>query len=488
MALPELMFEPETPAVERPSQARLVAPPAAVPSDVRLIAAVSRLIDLHQCRRDSGVYVPETQERSGYMLALALIILDVLREIEMDQGPGPVAVAEVVTAAKARISSATADDVDFVIDSIAAEREIKYGIEDGQGGLDLGMTKESTPLIEKVRGFDQVQLSENARLFLRVSSMKESWLYSDLDAERLVKAIERGQFADIPRFCRAMILEVATKNKQISSALERPALSLREMLVEYGGEIATSMQEATEVIKQAVKLIFSASVEEEFESWGAASGVPYAIGNLRTEIELVMQNVEALSRRFIKFLEAAQRARPTGAEGIPFLRIIDQLTKSDPPVQADRLGAMLANLMPWGQHLAFFNPSLLVGAIDLASLQDEDDPAPQEDFTIDPDKHGGNQRFDDFLQRHAALIVQSLRAHGPMRFTDLAALTGFSYQPGESPADFFGIYTAESDLGDGHAQIVIGVTGDIFELHIDEGRYSGSNPLILLKEGGHGTE
>ena len=322
---------------------------SAIPHEVRLVAAVSRLVDLHQSRRESGVYVPETQERAGYLLAVALLMLDTLRELEMDRGPCFVAISEVLEPLKKRVSTVTAEELDFVIDSWAREREIRYGVEDGNGGLVFGLTKDSTPLIEKARGFAQVQLSENGRLLLRVSAMKESWLYSDIDAEKLVKAIERGQFGDIPRFCKMMVLEIASKNKQLSSALERPTLAeLRDMLIEDGAGIAGALRDATEVVKRACVLIFDDQTRLAFENWKARSSVNYSVGNLQTEIELVMQNVEALSRRFVGFLDTAQRARTTGGEGIPFLSIIEAMTASSFVPDAERLEAMLAGLMPWG--------------------------------------------------------------------------------------------------------------------------------------------
>jgi hypothetical protein len=69
-----------------------------VPHDVRLVAAISRLVDLHQTRRENGVYVPETYERSGQMLAYALLLLDTLREMEMERGPSFVSIGEVHSA------------------------------------------------------------------------------------------------------------------------------------------------------------------------------------------------------------------------------------------------------------------------------------------------------------------------------------------------------------------------------------------------------
>ena len=322
---------------------------SSIPHDVRLVAAISRLVDLHQSRRETGVYVPETHERSGQMLALALLLLDTLREIEMDRGPSFVPVGEVLSAMRKRVSTVIDEDLDFVIDTLAHEREIRYGVEDGEGGITFGLSKESTPLVEKARGFAQVQLTENGRLLLRISAMKESWLYSDIDAEKLVKAIERGQFADIPRFCKMMVLEIASKNKQLSSALERPTLAeLRDMLIDDGPGIAGALRDATEVVKQACSKIFDAGTRESFEMWKERNPVRYSIGNLQTEIELVMQNVEALSRRFVGFLETAQRARSTGGEGIPFLSIVDSMTVPSSVPNWRRLEAILAELMPWG--------------------------------------------------------------------------------------------------------------------------------------------
>ncbi len=75
------------------------------------------------------------------MLALALLLLDTLREIEMDRGPSFVPIGEVLSAMRKRVSTVNEEDLDFVIDSLAHEREIRYGVEDGEGGITFGLTK-----------------------------------------------------------------------------------------------------------------------------------------------------------------------------------------------------------------------------------------------------------------------------------------------------------------------------------------------------------
>lgn len=446
------------------------------------MAAVSRIIDLHQSRREAGVYVPETQERAGYLLALALLLMDALRELEMERGPAFVPVSEVLGALKKRVSMVTAEDLDFVIDSLSREREIRYGVEDGEGGLDFGLTKDSTPLVEKARGFAQVQLSENGRLLLRVSAMKESWLYSDIDAEKLVKAIERGQFGDIPRFCKMMVLEIASKNKQLSSALERPTLAeLRDMLIEDGAGIAGSLRDAAEVVKQACTKIFDAGTREEFEIWKARNSVPYSMGNLQTEIELVMQNVEALSRRFVGFLETAQRARSTGGEGIPFLSVIESMTNPSSVPDLQRLEAILAELMPWGVGSGFFHPSQMVGSIDFTTLDDAEETIPVSTFNLEPDRIASHSRLMDFILRNRSMVIDRLKTR-PTTFSEMISEVSFALESDETPADFFGVYSVPEHLDGEGFRIVVGMTGDSFDTRISGNRYSGSDPLMFLTE------
>ncbi|WP_232246813.1 hypothetical protein [Burkholderia humptydooensis] len=409
-------------------------------------------------------------------------MLDTLREIEMERGPSYVAIADVFEPLRRRVSFVTADDVDFVIESLAHEREIRFGVEDGRGGIALGLTKDTTPLVEKARGFGQVQLSENGRLLLRVSAMKESWLYSDIDADKLVKAIERGQFGDVPRFCKMMVLDIASKHKQLTSAMERPTLAdIRDMLVENGSGIADSLRDATDVVKRACTLIFDQRTRDDFDHWASRHGVVYSIGNLQTEVELVMQNVEALSRRFVAFLETAQRARTAGGGGVPFLAVIDGLTSRDSRPDAARLAALLAGIMPWGVRPGYFAPSQMVGSVDFAALAGDDDTPPVSSFTLDPESRSSHGRLLDFILRNRALVIDRLK-DGPASLSELLTTIGFVMEADETPADFLGVYSAPEHLDGEGFNIAVGITGERFDIRIGKDRFTGSDPLIALME------
>lgn len=429
------------------------------------------------------MYVPETPERAGYMLSVAFLVLEALRELEMDRGPTFVALAEVHARIRQRVTTVTADDLTFVVDTLARERDIRYGVEDGKGGLEFGLTKDSTPLLERARDFNQVQLTENGRLLLRVSAAKENWLYTDVDAERLVAAIERKQFGDIPRLCRSLILEVASKSKQLTSAMERPTLSeLRDILLAEGGGIADALQKAIEVVKRAINLIHGTGAREAFDAWKYTYGVEYSLGNLQTEVEMVMQNVEALARRFVTFLDTAQRAKPVGGTSVDFLSIVKSLTTAGVSPAPDRLEALMAGIMPWGIRGERFHPVDLVGQVDFTQLGEES-ITPVSTFTLDPTQDdASHNRFLNFLLRNRALVIARLREQ-PLLFSELVAGTAFALEEGESPTDFFGVYSSPEQLDGEGFTIKVGLTGKTFQTNIDGTWFSGTDPMMFLEKG-----
>jgi len=450
-----------------------------LPHEIRLIAAISRLIDIHQSRRETGgAYAPDVPEKAGFNLFLALSIIESLHEIEIDRGVGFAPVSELSSKVKKRVPRVTDADIEYCIANLKLGREIHYGISDTDGEVKFARTWDSTPLIEVEEGFSQVQLTENARLLLRVSSLKESWLYSDLDADRLVKAIERGQFQDVPAFCRAMTLDLSAKSKQLSVALERPSLTeLRTLLVTEGSGIAKSLSAAAATINQAIELIFSEHVRDE---WDKRPEQGFYLGNLQADLELVLQNVESLSRRFMNFLEMAQRVRNEGIEAIRFIQIADSLVAHGSTDTIHRTESILNELMPWGVTTRIFHPSMLAGEVELKE-QCNPELNKAQGFTVDPHSTGGPTRFLDLLKRNREVLVQRLQ-EGPMSFSEMAALTGFVLEADETPLDFFGAYASPGLLSSDNQKIVVGLTDTLSNFTNTSHEITGSDPVMFIEE------
>lgn len=450
-----------------------------LPHEIRLIAAVSRLIDLHQSRREGGAYVPDIPDKAGYFLALALMMLDCLREIELERGAGAVPFSILSGMIRKRVTDACDEDIEYCIANLKKEREIHYGIEGDGGRISIGRTWDTTPLVHVVEGFSQIQLTENARLLMRVSSLRESWLYSDLDADRLNKAIERGQFGDIPNFCRAMTLDLATKNKQLSSALERPSLSdLRDLLLREGSSISDSLTKATETIKIAIELIFDERTRKAFSIWADRERPAFSLGNLQSELELVLQNVEALSRRFVTFLDTAQKVRQQGAERIRFIEIADHLVRNAHSNESSRLEAFLHRILSAGSNHSHFDPGMLVGAVDFR--EKEEIPAAAA-FTVDPNETSSHSRFRRFIMRNRDRIVERLK-QGPVLLSEVMTMDGYDLLPEESILDLFGAYSAPDALEDDTTTILVGFGATLFELEHNGSLITGNDPIMVMEE------
>jgi len=272
-----------------------------LPHDIRLIAAVSRLIDFHQSQRTSGAYVPEIHDRAGFNLHLALLVINTLHDIELDRGDGYCPMVELTQRVIERFPDSAPQDIRLAVENLGQGREIHYGQTSCEGETIYARTWETTPLIEMQGNGSQVRLSENARLFLRVSSLRGSWLYSDIDADRIIKAFERGQFQDISTFSRSMTLDPV--------------------------------------------------INESFDAWAMRHQPGYHLGNLQAELDLILQSVEALSRQFLRFLRLAQQVKNDGVQPIHFLGIANNLVLHGSENDIAKAEAVMSSILPAGVSL-----------------------------------------------------------------------------------------------------------------------------------------
>lgn len=459
-----------------------------LPPEIRLVAAVSRLLDIHQSRRaGGGAYAPDVPETAGANLFLALSIINALHEVETERGAGYIAISELANHLRQSIPDASLEDIEFCIANLKHSREIHYRTRSEAGDIVDGRTWDTTPLLDAQDGISQVRLTENARLLLRITSVRESWLYSDIEADRLIKVIERQQFQDLPGYCRSMALELASKSKQLSGALERPSLSeLRTMLIGEGAGIASSLKDAARTVTRAIDLIFRKDTDEAFERWlQSPAGARMArdgitLGNLQADLHLVLQHVEALSRRFLDFIERAQKVRHEGVEPIRFLDIADRLIREGSAERIDRAESLFAEFLPWGQDQRIFHPSMLIGEADL-SVANEDEPEPMHTFTLDPTAPTPQSRFAEFLARNREIVLDRLIA-GPASFSEVIALGGFALEPDDSLLDFFGVYTNPGLLDFKDARIVVGLTDGTVRFSNSNYDIISTDPVMYLEQ------
>jgi len=451
------------------------------PNSIRLIAAVSRLLDLHQSRRESGVSTPAVPERAGYNLSVALAVLEVLHDLQMERGAGVVSVSEVFELLSSTIPSLQRDELDFCLDTLKTRRDIHYAEHTPDGEIKPRVTFNTTDLIRVVDGYDQVSLTDNAQLLLRIGGLKDEWLFNDVEAERLVKAIEREQYDRIHDFCRGLNADIAQQNSELLKILDHPSTNaLRDKLVHDGAKIEQSLSLAKINVNEAIGLLSSELVIDSFNKWRHRENAKFSWSNVLSELESVLQCLEAYSRNFVKFLDTLQQARPSPVQRIDFLLAINHISSGILSEPEMTLNALLSRVLPHGIDADIFHPGFLVGEVDFRI--NENVTVVPAVFSLDKTGTKNTGRLWDFLNRNRAVLMDRLK-QSPLRFSELVEMTGFDLLEDETPSDFFGIYTVSDHLsGEASARIVVGFTREKFKTEHDGVVVSGSDPVLVLEE------
>ncbi|QVI80703.1 hypothetical protein KHW15_00875 [Pseudomonas syringae] len=156
-----------------PLTSPLEAPPD-LPAEVRLVAAVSRLLDFHQARSSGGnVSVPEVPETAAHNLHLAISLITALGQWELEQGQALVSLKQLRQLAGEDVQSVDEAALEHCVLSLSRSREIRFGVKTNEG-IGVASTSDTTPLLMFDSSLRQVGLTDNARMFIRVAELKDS--------------------------------------------------------------------------------------------------------------------------------------------------------------------------------------------------------------------------------------------------------------------------------------------------------------------------
>lgn len=458
-----------------------------IPSAVMMLAATSRLLDLHQSRRSQGggVTIPDPPEGAGRNIGIALLILAMLRDIEMERGTGAVSKAEIHLILIEKIDNITLDEIEFVIETLSWDREIHYAVPGAERKFEQRRTRQRTNLLRRSDGFDGVELTENGRMLLRVCETERSWLYDDKDAEKLITAFEHKKYKDIASFCLDIAQEFGVKMRELTDHIERPTRQEQcDILVSDGIGISEMLHNTMETIRKAVSIAYSSSTIESFAEWSEVEGPDFDLGNIQAELEVLLQMAESVSRRFMEFLQIAQERSNLSPTEHRFLGIADHLVFNGNPHSSQQLEYFLAEVLYPSANLQWFHPSILPEKINFADLMNTKTTCRQQtSFDINSDDQSvSEKRFMEFIDRNRGWLFSRLE-NGPLPFSELLSTNSFTLAPDESPLDFIGIYMFPSLLdteGSDSYRVYVGLTGQEYQTQIEQVNLLASDPVIFM--------
>jgi hypothetical protein len=456
-----------------------------IPPSILVLAAASRLIDLHQSRRQTGVYAPDVPENAGRNLGVALMALTALRDIEMERGFGFVTVEELHLLLCQSVDEIDREELEFVLASLAQEREIHYALPNEQRQLENGRTRKTTNLIIFADSQEQVKITDNGRLFLRICDDEQAWLYSDSDTKKLITALTYNKFHDIPTLCRTIGQDLAAKGAMLADLIARPTRQeQRSILVADGQGIGTMLVNAKSTVREAMAFAFNERTFDDFENWKEREGSDLELGNIQAELETLLRIVEAVSRKFTEFLDTAQQRQDVMITEYHFLGMVDNIVPACNQHTRERLESLIAEIIFPYFETPFFHPSVIPGEIDLAELLDVEDVKPRSTtFELTDYLPAPVKRFRAFIDRHRDKLYAQL-ASGPLSFSDIINSSDFELLPGESALDFVGIYITPDALdgsGESGPRLVVGFTGSDFVKETVDASVVASDPLIFIE-------
>jgi hypothetical protein len=455
-----------------------------LPHDVRLVATVARLLDLHNSRRDRGsrstnvAQQPQVSAAAGYYLWLGLQTIELLHRHAKQGSSGPVSISRIHEELSKKIGGIARSDLEYCLGFLSLEREIRYLDLASQPAEESRVTQTPTQLLRFDKRFGQVRLSDAGRLFMRISALHQDWLYEDKDVERIPASIERGVFEDIPRICDEVIGNLRALNERLTEIEESPTFdSLRAEFQERGQQYREMLNMAGTAITRALTALASPTTRERFERWRSFRGVEdLEIEDALSHVEGVHHSLHSLERHFIEFIRNIQSRRRAPLGVVRFQDVYRRLVYSAP--SHDALLNLFADLGPWRARSAWFHPKDFVGRADLGAVRPNAEGVVFEEQA----EETAQERFQSFLERNRSWILARLR-RGPVALSDFVKDAGLTFMDGESPASFFGVFSLPDELANEEVSISVGLSGTRMDVTVDSLRLRGDDPVIWIDGG-----
>lgn len=459
-----------------------------LPHDVRLMATVARLLDLHGSRRERGsrsINVPnqlQVGEAAGYYLWIGLEVIAHLSRNARTGSSGPVSIAYLHEQLQQRIENLSRQDLEYCVSFLSVEREVHYLNPQALPQQDLRVTQAPTQLLRYDRRFGQVRLTEAGRLLMRIGALHQSWMYEDKDVERIPAAIERGMFEDIPRICEEVIGNLRALNEHLTEIEESPTFeSLRTEFLERGRQYRDMIKLASTAVTRAMQLLSSPATRERFDKWRSFRGVDVIeVEDALAYVEGVHQTLHSLERHFITFLQNIQSRRRAPLGVIRFQDVAERLVYAAPTTQ--NLVNLFADLGPWRVKTPSFHVQDFTNKVELAPAEKAPDALTFEDNPGDTP----HDLFQSFLERNRTWIIARLQT-GPLSFSELARTDGADFMDGESPSSFFGMFMLPEEISGEHIRLCVGLAGQHMDVISHGTRMVGDDPVLWIDGGTHDT-
>jgi hypothetical protein len=408
-----------------------------------VLIASMRLVDIYDARREPGggsaqASLParakkvEEDSAAGMLFELATAIMEYVNELEKESHGRYIPTSDIYVALKYSFPQFTEDDFRFVINKLS----IRYSVFFASDGANL----RDTALLEKAGAGDRVRLSQYGRIALSLSSASEDWRYSDLDAEKISRAITEGQFASVEKYCIGLQQTIRDAAIEVRKVLENPDLSVKEQSVLYADNdsYSNTVIKIQKVIKNGLELLVTSSTQEKIFKWCEAHPDDiYIESAIRDRMMHTLSMIEGLSRNLSEIINTIHSG---GMKGFRTILFTDAARKF-----------ALDDMVDWGERFlvnaGFWSPPQeMSGARDILVKSIEKAPAKKKAMRFDQTGAVEVNAVRSFLLKYAPDVVELLRRQ-PVSLCEVIKTGAIGAKDLSNIGDIIGVFVDASCLG-----------------------------------------
>jgi len=384
-----------------------------------LLSASIRIADIHDSAHTPGATVGTFSEdrgenSMGLWLEIATKLLQYLYEENIEANEGWVSVLPFISDI-CSVYDVSEQDVQFVIGTLSTPTRLTIYSPLPDSELATSKTTKNTALVQRPHN----QMSSRARLTdvgmrtILLSRTAQKWLYASHDAQKILSAIDLGDFSSIPQLCLNLSQSIQSFAHDIRRVIERPGM---DEVVESFRRDAEKYLDTIKQVQQGViaaRSLFSLRhVQEAFELW-FESQHDTAIDErlIQRSLSELMQSVEALSRIFNELIASAMGNNRDVAGCVRFDKAAIQIACHTP--SREMLQSAFSSIGPWATSLAFPSPDDFVGRI-----KTKEKAVKVESVVLDSNSHPAlPTAIDRFMQQYRDQIIERL-PEGPISIAD----------------------------------------------------------------------
>lgn len=275
-----------------------------------LLSSTIRLTDAYDSNRESGSSSTRigTENRrhnsEGIWFELAVFILEYLQRKD-EETPGSF-VSRVPLHREVQqtgvFQNIQPEDINYIINLLATPCELKFLLQEVRGTFD-------TTLVEKARDGAGIRLSANGRATCLLAYETDDWIYADIDAYKLTRALELGTFDDFIEKIDKIIKKIRIESHEITKIKEMPALSERKNKLLADKEQYLSTIENTQQIITKAKIMLNTdeSVQARISDWIERNPDDFIDDIIIKErVDRLLQILESFSRNFSSLIDETQ--------------------------------------------------------------------------------------------------------------------------------------------------------------------------------------